>query len=93
MIAAPGVCISSTWIGGLYSVWSGTSFSAPVMAGTVALCIAVGRCDGRPANTINRILRDAENYNQANLGYGYDGDPFRPKGNRYYGYLVYAGLY
>jgi subtilisin len=35
-VAAPGVCVPSTWIGGIYAVWNGTSFSAPMAAGTVA---------------------------------------------------------
>lgn len=36
-IAAPGVCISSTYPGGLYAVGSGTSYATPLVAGAAAL--------------------------------------------------------
>ncbi len=39
-IAAPGETIYSTNNGGTYGSWSGTSFSAPVAAGVVALAIS-----------------------------------------------------
>ena len=32
-------------------------------------------------------------YNTAHPDYGYVGDPLRPLDGRYYGYLIYAGLY
>ena len=38
-IAAPGENIISTYPGGTYGSSSGTSFSAPIVAGTVALCL------------------------------------------------------
>ena len=52
-IIAPGVNILSTAIGGGTSSLSGTSFSSPYVAGTVALYIAK---NGRPANGNAQLL-------------------------------------
>jgi len=95
-VAAPGSCIGSTYPGGQYAIASGTSFSTPLVAGTVALCIASGPCAGlAPRQIIQKIVGDAAAYNTArrNSGYGFAGDPLRPAGSRYYGYLIRAGLY
>jgi subtilisin family serine protease len=37
-IAAPGVCVGSTFVDGTYRIGSGTSFATPLVSGTVALC-------------------------------------------------------
>jgi subtilisin family serine protease len=95
-IAAPGVCIGSTYPGGLYAISSGTSFATPLVSGTVALCIAAGRCAGlTPRQIIQTIVGDAAAHNTAkkNAGYGFQGDPLRPIAGKYYGYLIRAGLY
>jgi subtilisin len=93
-VAAPGVCIGSTYPGGLYASDSGTSYSAPLLSGTVALCIASGPCAGlTPAQIVTKIVADAAAYNNANLGYGFEGDPNHPIPDMYYGYLVRAALY
>ena len=100
-IAAPGVCIKSTWRGsnknpkGTYKTKSGTSMASPHVAGTAALCIAFGPCTGNPADDVTRLRSDAaEKSNETtNPYYGFTGDPKSPLDLRYYGYLDYAGYY
>jgi subtilisin len=96
-IAAPGVCINSTWKGSGYNTISGTSMATPHVTGAVALCIASGGCLSpsgtilSPSAIIDKLRSDA--HSQPPPGYGYTGDPDLPNGNRYYGYLIYAGGY
>jgi subtilisin len=98
-LAAPGVCVVSTYDIDIanYARLSGTSMSAPHVAGTVALCIAAGPCAGlSPGQIVQKIMADAASYNLAskNSGYGYQGDPLRPDpSGKYYGYLIHTGLY
>jgi subtilisin len=93
-LAAPGVCIPSTWLFNSVFRDSGTSFASPHIAGTVALCVASGPCAGlTPAQIIQKIVSDASSYNSIHTSYGFQGDPLRPINGRYYGYLINAGIY
>jgi subtilisin family serine protease len=93
-VAAPGVCVASTAIGGLYGAGSGTSFASPAIAGTVALCIYRGACAGlTPPQIVKKIVADAQAYNTLNPGYGFAGDPLRPTEGKDYGYLIRGGIY
>ena len=58
-IAAPGVCILSTWKGGGYNTISGTSMATPHVSGAAVLCIASGACGSTPAGVRSRLLSDA----------------------------------
>jgi subtilisin family serine protease len=89
-IAAPGVCILSTWKGGGYNTISGTSMASPHVAGTAALCIATDNCVGNPSDVITRLRFDAS---VQGSGYGFSGDPDSPMGDRYYGYLIAPRVY
>jgi hypothetical protein len=83
--------------GGGYGTMSGTSMASPHMAGGVALCLgeagAAGPCAGlAPAQIISKLRADADRYNRAITGFGFGGDPLRPVGGAYFGYLHWAGI-
>jgi subtilisin len=109
VIAAPGVCIRSTvptsLAGGTgcsllqvcdpsgYASISGTSMAAPHIAGTVAVCIASGKCAGPPGDTMLRVRGGAAAVSASFPNYGFLGDPAHAVQGRYYGYLARAGNY
>ena len=97
-IAAPGVCILSTWKGGGYNTISGTSMATPHVTGTVARCLAVSACSGMTPSQVIAKLRSDALARAAN--YGFTGDPNQPMTTGganpqtlYFGYLIYAGGY
>jgi subtilisin family serine protease len=93
-VAAPGICIKSTYKGSTYGNNTGTSMATPHATGAAAMCIATLQCTGTPAETIQKLIADAETYTRANPSYGFTGDPLRPvNSSTHYGWLVRAGLY
>jgi subtilisin len=95
-VAAPGTCVVSDKMGGGTSTYWGTSQAAPHVAGAVALCIGSagepGPCAGlAPSAVIARVRADAAG--AATVANGFYGDPLRPYGSRYFGFLASAGRY
>jgi subtilisin family serine protease len=92
-IAAPGVCIKSTWTNSGYNTISGTSMASPHAAGTVAVCIASGACNGlTPAQIVQKMRSDAA-LQPASYGFAEDPHNVTATGSRYYGHLIHAGGY
>jgi subtilisin family serine protease len=87
-IAAPGVCITSTWNDGKTRTISGTSMASPHVAGLVARCIDAGPCAGMsPAQIIAKLRADAA---ARPADQGFVGDTHQPLDGKYYGNLADA---
>lgn len=54
-LAAPGVCILSTWLDGGYNTISGTSMASPHVAGAAALYMA-NNSDDSPAEVLSALI-------------------------------------
>ena len=86
-ISAPGSLVYTTAPGNDYGFATGTSFSAPIVAGAAALYKS-GHPNATPARVIGKLRAEAR---QQPRSYGFEGDPHRPVGSRYYGHLLYVG--
>jgi subtilisin family serine protease len=85
-IAAPGVCITSTWNDGKFKSISGTSMASPHVAGLVARCIDAGPCAGKsPAEIIAKLKADAA---ARSADTGFLGDPNKPIPGKFFGHLA-----
>ena len=81
-VLAPGRDVVSTFPGGLYAVASGTSFSAPIVSGAVALLMSMGDGAAKAAEKIavtsnsidddNPEFRGMLGHGRINLGYALD---------------------
>jgi subtilisin family serine protease len=69
-LAAPGVSITTLNTGSGYAAWSGTSFSAPIVAGTAALVLSV-KPSLSASSLVSLLEQNADNIGAStSFGYG-----------------------
>ena len=69
-LAAPGVSITTLNTGSSYASWSGTSFSAPIVAGTAALVLSV-KPSLSASSLVSLLEQNADNIGSSTyFGYG-----------------------
>jgi len=67
--SAPAVGITSQWWDGGLAAWSGTSFSAPFVAGGLADCLRRTNARQRPQDLIKAVTDSGRNVDNLNRNY------------------------
>ena len=96
VIAAPGVCITTTFSDSQYTIFSGTSESAPYVSAVVALCYDTDSLSGpcssmTPTQVIDYLRTQAKRRREAVPSSKFKGDPKDPIRDKYYGFLLWGG--
>jgi hypothetical protein len=77
----------------LHLLPAGTSMACPHVSALMAQCYRRGVCRSNNNTEMSRLVSSARSYNQANPGYGFQGDPLRPVLGKYFGWLVFGNVW